>query len=198
MKFKSAVAAVVASLSLATASGSDSRGGRTCRPDAAEPAVCKADPGGAQRACSLRIHPLLRREPRKTVRRAMPRRSLGRAGSTRWSRGPTGGSTGALRFPRNDRGADEWRAGVKAGDCEDFALTKRRELIKAGLPSSALLMAVATTPSGEGHAVLVVRTDKADSFSTTAPAGISPGGRPIFRWFKIASAESPYLWREVL
>jgi predicted transglutaminase-like cysteine proteinase len=44
------------------------------------------------------------------------------------------------------------------GDCEDFALLKRKMLIERGWPSSALSIAVGTTSSGEAHAVLVVTT----------------------------------------
>ena len=48
------------------------------------------------------------------------------------------------------------------GDCEDYALAKRRDLINAGWPASALLMAVVKQADGEGHAVLMVRTDRGD------------------------------------
>ena len=48
------------------------------------------------------------------------------------------------------------------GDCEDIALAKRRELIARGWAPSTLLMAVARQANGEGHAVLMVRTDRGD------------------------------------
>lgn len=48
------------------------------------------------------------------------------------------------------------------GDCEDFALAKRRALIEAGWPASTLLMTVVRQANGEGHAVLTVRTDRGD------------------------------------
>ncbi len=48
------------------------------------------------------------------------------------------------------------------GDCEDIALAKRQALIKKGWSPSALLMAVVRQPNGEGHAVLMVRTDRGD------------------------------------
>ncbi|MBN9244520.1 MAG: transglutaminase-like cysteine peptidase [Mesorhizobium sp.] len=44
------------------------------------------------------------------------------------------------------------------GDCEDYALEKRRELMQAGVPAGDLLMTVARQPNGDGHAVLTVRT----------------------------------------
>lgn len=48
------------------------------------------------------------------------------------------------------------------GDCEDYQLLKRQKLVKAGLPRRALLMTVVTDETGEGHAVLTVRTDQGD------------------------------------
>jgi len=48
------------------------------------------------------------------------------------------------------------------GDCEDFALAKRRALIEAGWPSSTLMVSVVREANGNGHAVLMVRTDRGD------------------------------------
>jgi predicted transglutaminase-like cysteine proteinase len=49
-----------------------------------------------------------------------------------------------------------------AGDCEDYALEKRRRLNRAGISLSNLLITVVRKPDGEGHAVLTVRTDQGD------------------------------------
>jgi len=69
-------------------------------------------------------------------------------------------------IPVSDRdlyGVDEfWTYPNGYGDCEDFVLAKRRELINAGWPASVLLMSVVRQPNGEGHAVLLVRTDHGD------------------------------------
>jgi predicted transglutaminase-like cysteine proteinase len=48
------------------------------------------------------------------------------------------------------------------GDCEDYALAKRKVLVDAGLSRRALRIAVAQLPSGEAHAVLTVATDRGD------------------------------------
>lgn len=48
------------------------------------------------------------------------------------------------------------------GDCEDYALEKRRQLIQRGWDASTLLMTVVRQPNGDGHAVLMVRTDRGD------------------------------------
>jgi len=47
------------------------------------------------------------------------------------------------------------------GDCEDYALTKRQMLRRMGFSSDAMRI-VAMQDGGEGHAVLVVRTDRGD------------------------------------
>jgi len=48
------------------------------------------------------------------------------------------------------------------GDCEDYALEKRRQLIAAGVPESALSLAVAFTARGESHAVLMISLKSGD------------------------------------
>ena len=48
------------------------------------------------------------------------------------------------------------------GDCEDFALLKRKMLIERGWPVSSLAITVGATAQGEAHAVLTVSTDRGD------------------------------------
>jgi len=48
------------------------------------------------------------------------------------------------------------------GDCEDFALEKRRLLIASGVPAAALSIAIVRTPAGEAHAVLVLSAEQGD------------------------------------
>lgn len=48
------------------------------------------------------------------------------------------------------------------GDCEDFVLAKRRQLMDSGWDPSTLLIAVVRQTNGDGHAVLMVRTDRGD------------------------------------
>ena len=58
--------------------------------------------------------------------------------------------------------AEFWTYPHGFGDCEDIALAKRQRLIEDGWPASTVLMTVARDASGEGHAVLMVRTDRGD------------------------------------
>jgi predicted transglutaminase-like cysteine proteinase len=48
------------------------------------------------------------------------------------------------------------------GDCEDYQLLKRKLLVQAGLPRRALRMTVVIDEKGQGHAVLMARTDRGD------------------------------------
>lgn len=55
-----------------------------------------------------------------------------------------------------------WTIPTTRGDCEDYALLKRKRLIALGWPASALLLTVVRDEKGEGHAVLTARTSKGD------------------------------------
>jgi predicted transglutaminase-like cysteine proteinase len=57
---------------------------------------------------------------------------------------------------------EKWAYPAFVGDCEDYVLQKRRDLIAAGWPASALLITVVRDEVGDGHAVLTVRTDRGD------------------------------------
>jgi predicted transglutaminase-like cysteine proteinase len=48
------------------------------------------------------------------------------------------------------------------GDCEDYALQKRKMLIDAGWPRESLLITVVRDRNNEGHAALTVTTDKGE------------------------------------
>lgn len=55
-----------------------------------------------------------------------------------------------------------WTLPTKKGDCEDFALLKRHNLIARGWPVSALLVTVVRDEKNEGHAILTARTTQGD------------------------------------
>lgn len=68
--------------------------------------------------------------------------------------------------PLTDReifGVEErWEYPGVVGDCEDYALQKRKRLNEMGYPLRALLMTVGKDADGGGHAVLTVVTDLGD------------------------------------
>jgi predicted transglutaminase-like cysteine proteinase len=58
---------------------------------------------------------------------------------------------------------DRWDLGEDGyGDCEDYQLLKRKLLAGKGLPRRAMRLTVVLDEKGEGHAVLMVRTDRGD------------------------------------
>jgi predicted transglutaminase-like cysteine proteinase len=58
---------------------------------------------------------------------------------------------------------DVWALPVNGkGDCEDFALLKRKMLVERGWPASSLSITVGVTSYGDAHAWLTVATDRGD------------------------------------
>jgi predicted transglutaminase-like cysteine proteinase len=94
-------------------------------------------------------------------------------------------------------GDDEWQADVTAGDCEDFALTKRRRLIELGWSPNALRMAVAYTPNNNGHAVLVVSTSQGDLVLDNRTNAIRNWRDTDLRWVMIQSSANPLYWNQI-
>jgi predicted transglutaminase-like cysteine proteinase len=93
---------------------------------------------------------------------------------------------------------DVWTLSPKSGDCEDYVLTKRHRLMVLGWPSRQLLIAVAATPTGEGHAVLVVRTPNGDLVLDNRSDRIERPNATDLTWLKVQSAENPLYWYSVL
>ena len=61
------------------------------------------------------------------------------------------------------------------GDCEDFQLLKRKILVEQyGMPRRAFRMTVVIDEQGEGHAVMMVRTDEGDLILDNKRSAILP------------------------
>jgi predicted transglutaminase-like cysteine proteinase len=95
--------------------------------------------------------------------------------------------------------AEQWslpveRNGRLYGDCEDFALAKRHELIAAGLPVSALSLAVVRTRRGQPHAVLLVTTDRGEMVLDNLSVSVKPWTRVGYRWIMRQSAGDSMQW----
>ncbi|MCZ7452045.1 transglutaminase-like cysteine peptidase [Rhizobium rhizogenes] len=91
-------------------------------------------------------------------------------------------------------GQDEWKLNPASGDCDDYAVTKRQRLLRAGWPSGALRIATARTPSGIGHAVLVVSTTQGDLVLDNRTNVVKPWKAVDLKWIKIQSHENPRVW----
>jgi predicted transglutaminase-like cysteine proteinase len=92
---------------------------------------------------------------------------------------------------------DGWSIAPAAGDCNDYAVTKRHELAQSGVPAKALRLAVVKTPSGLGHLVLVVATTKGDIVLDNLTRAILPWEQTGYQWLKIQSASDARFWHAV-
>jgi len=80
------------------------------------------------------------------------------------------------------------------GDCEDYALLKRRMLIEAGWPREALLMTVVREKNGNGHAVLTVKTDKGEFILDNQEERILLWSETSYRFVKRQAQSDPNRW----
>jgi predicted transglutaminase-like cysteine proteinase len=88
--------------------------------------------------------------------------------------------------------ADAWDLPTDGyGDCEDYQLLKRRVLIDAGLPRRALRMTVVIDEKGEGHAVLMVRTDRGDFILDNKVQAVLPWHQTGYIFVKREGQDGP-------
>lgn len=80
------------------------------------------------------------------------------------------------------------------GDCEDYVLEKRRQLMAVGWPRQALLVTVVRDHRGDGHAVLTVRTDRGDFVLDNQEPKVKIWHETGYRFVKRQSEEHPNRW----
>jgi predicted transglutaminase-like cysteine proteinase len=90
-----------------------------------------------------------------------------------------------------------WTIAPTSGDCNDYAVTKRHDLIGSGLPARALRLSVVKTASGTGHLVLVVATSSGDIVMDNLTDAIRPWTSTNYRWLKIQSSTDARFWYEI-
>jgi predicted transglutaminase-like cysteine proteinase len=86
-------------------------------------------------------------------------------------------------------------AGV--GDCEDYALEKRRRLMALGIPAGDLLMTVARQPNGDGHAVLTVRTSRGEFILDNLEPRVLAWGKTEYTYLKRQSERHSGVWIKI-
>lgn len=100
--------------------------------------------------------------------------------------------------PMNDidvYGKEEvWAYPNGVGDCEDFALEKRRALMLRGISPANLLMTVVRKADGEGHAILTLRTDRGDFILDNLNPQVLPWDRTGYRFLKRQSSQNTGRW----
>jgi predicted transglutaminase-like cysteine proteinase len=93
--------------------------------------------------------------------------------------------------------AERWLIHPARGDCNDYAVTKRHELIKRGWPSRALLLAEVVTTWGEHHLVLVVRTKEGDFVADSLHPKVRRWSETPYHWVRVQSPQNPMFWASV-
>ena len=81
---------------------------------------------------------------------------------------------------------EHWCLPTNFGDCEDYALLKRKVLLEQGWPNDKLGLCVCYMPDGQGHCVLWVDTDKGSFILDNNYA------------FPVKPSELPYKWESML
>jgi predicted transglutaminase-like cysteine proteinase len=102
--------------------------------------------------------------------------------------------------PKTDRelfGKEElWTFPKGAGDCEDYALLKRRILIEEqDFSPSNVLLTVVKRKNGEGHAILTLRTTEGDFVLDNLHPAVRPwDAAKGYKFIKRQSSENAAAW----
>ncbi|CAM5382327.1 putative transglutaminase-like cysteine proteinase [Aquamicrobium terrae] len=101
--------------------------------------------------------------------------------------------------PRTDMeiyGVEEYWAYPDSGygDCEDYVLEKRRQLMRAGMPAGDLLVTVVRQPNGDGHAVLTVRTSMGEFILDNLEPRVQAWADTPYTYLKRQSQTNSGVW----
>jgi len=80
------------------------------------------------------------------------------------------------------------------GDCEDYALTKRKELMAAGFPEPSLRLAVVVDWRNERHAVLTVASDRGDFVLDNLTDEIVSWNKAGYTWVERQDPNKAWGW----
>ncbi|PYE89667.1 transglutaminase-like cysteine peptidase [Phyllobacterium leguminum] len=87
-----------------------------------------------------------------------------------------------------------WSYPTQYGDCEDYALLKRKRLAGAGVPLGNLLITVVRQTNGDGHAVLTLRTDRGDFILDNLAPRVLVWNQTEYQYLKRQSARNAGVW----
>lgn len=89
---------------------------------------------------------------------------------------------------------EKWLIDPSRGDCNDYAVSKRSQLLARGWPARALLLSEVVTSWGEHHLILVVRTSAGDLLLDNLTPQIRPWTRAPYRWVRMQTPKNPNFW----
>jgi predicted transglutaminase-like cysteine proteinase len=99
------------------------------------------------------------------------------------------------RATRNELFDDRWLLFPGFGNCSDYAVSKRHELLGHGWPSWALLLAEVVLKTGEHHLVLVANARGNSVVLDNLQLNVVPLTEATdYQWIRIESAEDPERW----
>ena len=101
--------------------------------------------------------------------------------------------------PASDRGqfrsGDYWSLPTASGgDCEDFALLKKRELVRLGVDHRKLLLATVLDRKRVPHAVLVYRSDRGDLLLDNLTNDIRDWRSSRYIFLRMQNPQNPRSW----
>ena len=91
-----------------------------------------------------------------------------------------------------------WTYPDRYGDCEDYALAKRRALIELGWPADSLLMALVRQSNGDAHAVLVAITDLGHFVLDNLAGDVVGWDQTDYKFIKMQSPATLDRWVELV
>jgi len=84
-----------------------------------------------------------------------------------------------------------------AGDCEDIALEKRNELIRAGISADALFLATVYVPGRGLHTIMLARLPEGDFALDSLTPEVVRWDRLSYIWLRIQSPDNPREWHRL-
>ncbi len=100
---------------------------------------------------------------------------------------------------RQYRVSEHWALPTRrGGDCEDFALLKKKNLMALGVPAEKLLIATVLDRKRRPHAVLVMRTAGGDFVLDNLTNKIKPWKETGYSFLRMQSPEAPSRWTAVM
>lgn len=97
------------------------------------------------------------------------------------------------------RRAEHWALPTaRGGDCEDFALLKKRELMARGVAPERLLLATVLDLEQASHAVLILRTDAGDLVLDNLTDRIATWRETGYTFLRMQDPADPSRWTAVV
>ncbi|MCK1584782.1 transglutaminase-like cysteine peptidase [Bradyrhizobium sp. 168] len=92
---------------------------------------------------------------------------------------------------------EQWIVNPDRGDCNDYAVSKRHELLQRGWPARALLLSEVVTSSGDHHLVLVVRARTGDLVLDNLASEIKSWSQVPYGWVRMQMPSNSRLWATI-